>query len=310
MENGRVIYVVGPEEDISPALSALVGRYQIRVDTFLNAEDFLLAVPTQTAQLGTLLVAADLSGLSGLALLQQLRAQGLSAPVIVVTQHASHDTRAEALQLGATAVIEKQLVTAFLAARFAQIFPAMAALPGVKTSIRLRNNQLATFRMMSPDDAALEQAFVQGLSANTRYMRFFSLIKQLSPEMLEQFTNPEYPRTYALIATVSNAGQEQQVGEARYEPYGDSGVVEFAVVIADAWQNLGLGGRLMHGLAAAAAVAGVNRLEGQVLRNNHGMLKLMEALRFNFSPFDDDPTIVRASKNLRGDGDTSRPASS
>lgn len=304
MHQDSSIYVVGPDEAISLALSTLVGRYSISVETFLNAEDFLSVVPALDEQRTTLLIAAELPGLSGLALLKQLRAQGLSAPVIVLLEAACSDTRQEALQLGATAVIEKQLAIAFLAARFAQLFPGLKALPGAKTTVTLRNKQRATFRMMSPDDAALEQAFVQRLSPNSRYMRFFSLIKQLSPEMLEQFTNPEYPRTYALIATVSNAGQEQQIGEARFEPYGTSRVVEFAVVVADEWQGVGLGGRLMHGLIATAAVAGVRRLEGQVLRKNFGMLKLMEALRFSFSPLDDDPTIVRAIKDLRGDGDT------
>ncbi len=298
---------MGPGQAISHALGALVGRYEISVETFLSAEDFLAAVPAPDAKRGTLLIAAELPGLSGLALLEQLRTQGFLAPVIILLQTAKRDMRQEALQLGATAVIEKQLAVAFLAARFAQIFPGVTSLPGAKTTIALRNEQRATFRMMSPDDAALEQAFVKGLSANSRYMRFFSLIKQLSPEMLEQFTNPEYPRTYALIATVTNDGQEQQIGEARYEPYGNSGVVEFAVVVADDWQNLGLGGRLMHGLIATAAVAGVKRLEGQVLRRNIGMMNLMKALRFSFSPFEDDPKIVRAIRDLRGGDDSSAP---
>ncbi len=310
MKQDSIIYVVGPDHKLSIALSALVGRYSISVDTFLNAEDFLLAVPAPDAQRATLLIAAELTGMSGLALLKQLRAQGLPAPVIILLETACRDTREEALQLGATAVIEKQLAVAFLAARFAQLFPSVKALPGAKTTVALRNNERATFRMMSPDDAALEQAFVQELSANSRYLRFFSLIKQLSPEMLEQFTNPEYPRTYALIATVSDAGKEKQIGEARYEPYGDSGVVEFAVVVADKWQGVGLGGRLMHGLTATAAVAGVRRLEGQVLRKNYGMLKLMEALHFSFAPLDDDPTIVRAIKDLRAGEDVPGPVPS
>ena len=66
----------------------------------------------------------------------------------------------------------------------------------------------------------------------------------------------------------------------------------------------------MHGLIATAAVAGVQRLEGQVLRRNFGMLKLMEALRFSFSPFDDDPSIVRATKVLRDGEDSSSPVPS
>ena len=90
-----------------------------------------------------------------------------------------------------------------------------------------------------------------------------------------------------------------EIGAARYEPTAANCVAEFAVVVADDWQGRGIASQLMRGLITAAAMAGIKRLEGLVLRVNHRMLKLSRSLDFAPFPFEDDMTIVRVSKNLR-----------
>lgn len=247
-----------------------------------------------------MLVEADLSGLSGLSLVQRLRTQGFSQPLIVLSNMVNRGLRLQAVTLGATEVIEKPLVNAFLVDRLSDLFPGAAILPHpVGGSVELRAGQAVTFRVMTPDDADMVQAFVKRLSEESRFLRFFSGIDHLSPSMLDHFTHPKYPRTYALIATVTEAEQDREIGAARYEPTAVRCVAEFAVVVADDWQGRGIANQLMRGLITTAAVAGIKRLEGLVLRKNHRMLKLARSLGFTPSPFEDDSTIVRVSKNLR-----------
>ena len=55
----------------------------------------------------------------------------------------------------------------------------------------------------------------------------------------------------------------------------DTPTAEFALSVADDWQRLGLARALLDRLRASAAEAGVQRLYGSVLDENHGMLALM-----------------------------------
>lgn len=85
-------------------------------------------------------------------------------------------------------------------------------------SVELRDGSRITVRVMRSEDAAIEQEFVRQLSDRARILRFFSGLKQLSPYLLQSLTSPEFPETYALLASISDGGQERQIGVARYAP--------------------------------------------------------------------------------------------
>jgi len=85
---------------------------------------------------------------------------------------------------------------------------------------------------------------------------------------------------------------------ARYaiNPDGDS--CEFALVIADDMQGKGLGQKLMVALMEAARANGLSVIEGEVLSNNHKMLKLMARLGFTSKISEEDQGIVKVNKAL------------
>jgi acetyltransferase len=69
----------------------------------------------------------------------------------------------------------------------------------------------------------------------------------------------------------------------------DSTSCEFSLVVADAYSGQGLGTRLMRSIMEVARDKGLSRIEGLVLANNPGMLKLMRSLGFTVQPFAEDP---------------------
>jgi len=135
-------------------------------------------------------------------------------------------------------------------------------------------------RPIRPEDAALERRFVEGLSEQTRYFRFFYRLQELTPAMLARFTQVDYDRELALVAIVDTDTAPAFVGVARYIANPDGESAEFAVVVADAWQARGVGHVLMRRLIAAAKRRGLARLEGAVLRNNPNMIRFTESLGF------------------------------
>lgn len=155
-----------------------------------------------------------------------------------------------------------------------------------------------TIRPIQPEDRQIELAFVNGLSSNSRYLRFFSTVKELSPELLDRFTRVEFPEEMAFIATVQREGGEEEIGVARYAPGSTEGTAEFAVVVGDAWQGLGIGRELMHHLFIVAEDAGFQRIDGAVLKANAHMLRFCRELGFSVGGYPDDPQLVLVSKDL------------
>jgi acetyltransferase len=158
-------------------------------------------------------------------------------------------------------------------------------------------------RPIRPEDAEHLQSFARALSSESRYFRFISSAPEISPKALVRYTQIDYHRELALVATshssaTGNAEDERIVGVARYlvNPGGES--AEFAVVVADDWAGRGLGSRLMNGICEVARNKGVKQIEGFILANNRNMLKLMKDLGFVIHADPDDPAMRIAAKAL------------
>jgi len=153
-------------------------------------------------------------------------------------------------------------------------------------------------RPIRPEDADLEKTFVRGLSDEAKYFRFMETIQELTPAMLVRFTQIDYDQEMALMAVTEVAGQEVELGIARYAINPDGQSCEFALVVADEWQGKGVAHKLMSSLMDVARDRGLERIEGEVLRANQSMLKLMTRLGFEIKTSEDDDSIKRVSKAL------------
>src|SRR3954453_1595608 len=162
----------------------------------------------------------------------------------------------------------------------------------------LRDGSEIVIRLMGPEDAPSEQAFVQALSAESRYFRFMSTLRELPAETLHRFTHPDLDREVALIALAGVPAERRQIGVARCIAQAGELDAEFAVVVADDWQRRGVGKRLLCELMRAARAAGFTGLWGNVLASNERMLALMRALEFDISRVPEDAMLRRAAKNI------------
>ena len=154
-----------------------------------------------------------------------------------------------------------------------------------------------TVRPIRPDDAQMLQDLMQHLSPESRYFRFVSSITELPPTMLARFTLIDYDREMALVAvfkerTAGTDGEftetERIVGVSRYITNPDQSSCEFALVVADDFSGKGLGSRLMLSIMDVARERGLTEMDGLVLANNPGMLKLMRSLGFSVKTFAED----------------------
>jgi acetyltransferase len=160
-------------------------------------------------------------------------------------------------------------------------------------------------RPIRPEDAEPLQRFVRGLSDESRYMRFISMLRELTPGMLARYTRIDYDRELALVATVQLPNpehrghpQEEIIGFAHYLRNADGRGAEYALVIADTWQRHGLGRELLQGLLQVAREQRLDYIEGFVLAANRPMLGLMTRMGFHNDADEDDPALRRVWLSL------------
>ena len=194
-----------------------------------------------------------------------------------------------AVALDARVVIDPKRLADDLRYSHMAIHPYPTALIRNET---LRDGTKLLLRPIRPEDAQIEREFVEGLSEQSRYMRFFNPLKYLAPRLLARLTQVDYDRELALVATIGEGQEEHIAGVVRYSPNADGTSSEFAVTVADDFHGRGLGSLLMRRLIEAARAAGYQRLTGSVLESNDKMHVLMRKLGFKPAPKGEDMSIA------------------
>lgn len=162
----------------------------------------------------------------------------------------------------------------------------------------LRDGSKMMVRPIRPADASLELAFVEGLSAESRYTRFFSAARTLSPAMLARFTQVDYVHELALIGIAPGEGPPRMAGVARYSQVPGSTSCEFAITVTDVWQKRGIAAMLMRRLIDAARDNGFLHMSGSVMSMNTAMRPLMRALGFSVHADPEDATLLVYERDL------------
>jgi GNAT superfamily N-acetyltransferase len=130
-------------------------------------------------------------------------------------------------------------------------------------------------RPVRVDDEPLFVRLWPRLSADTVYRRFHSPLRGLSRESVHHLVDVDHDLREAVVAVVGG----EVVGVARYDRSpGDPATAEFAIVVEDAWQGVGLGRQLLTELTDLAARRGVSTLTATVQADNEPMLWLLRRL--------------------------------
>jgi acetyltransferase len=164
-------------------------------------------------------------------------------------------------------------------------------------TIRLRNGEEVTVRAMRPEDEPLIINMHARHSEHTIRMRYFSLVKTLSRDSLIRLCHLDYDREMALAAVKKDSAGDMMLGVSRYYLNPETGDAEFAVIVSDVYQRLGLGRQLLQRLIEVARERGVKRLVGLVLAENAPMLALTASLRFT-PPLPVEEGVVRVELSL------------
>ncbi|KAK8792760.1 hypothetical protein WA158_004924 [Blastocystis sp. Blastoise] len=127
------------------------------------------------------------------------------------------------------------------------------------------------------DRQCLEEAIRLGeVSARSLFFRFTRAIKRFSDAQLDYFTCLDYEKHFALGLALAQPGYKG-IATARYimDDVNDKSA-EWAVIVMDRYQGLGLGTMLFYALCQAAYVRGIKQLRAVVHPDNHSVLDWMK----------------------------------
>ena len=176
----------------------------------------------------------------------------------------------------------------------------MSSTPGgfVPVRLQLRDGRSVAVRQVRVEDREALQALMQRHSAESRYARFMSALRELPLRMLERAVHPAPDRELQLVAVVNEGVRESIVAGARYAAAPGSRDCEFAVTVEDVWQGVGLARQLLGTLMASAHARGFERMEGYILASNSRMLGLAQRLGFERVAYPEDPTVHLVRRTL------------
>ncbi len=139
-------------------------------------------------------------------------------------------------------------------------------------------------RPIRPDDEPAHREAIARMNPEDLYFRFFRAVHNVSHEQLARFTQIDYDREMALIATRARPdGSPETLGVVRAVSDADNITAEFAVIVRSDWHQHGLGQALMERIIRYCRRRGTRRLVGQVLASNTGMQALARRLGFTSS---------------------------
>ena len=159
-----------------------------------------------------------------------------------------------------------------------------------------QNGRRITLRPILPQDSGLLGQMLEGLSDASKWFRFHGAVKSFSANRLDYMSTVDHKKHVAFVITECNGDIEHVVADARYvvDTDGSQDSAEFAIVVDDQWQHLGLGEHCMKALTKTAFQNGLRWLHGDVLAHNERMIALMERCHFYCTPDRNDENIVRA----------------
>jgi len=148
-------------------------------------------------------------------------------------------------------------------------------------------------RQVRPEDSAAIREFVCGLSARSQYFRFFAAAAPPSSGLLLALSGGTGAD---ILLAIDADGTVIGHGMAADEPgrCGGAAATNIGLVVADSWQQHGLGTLLLSTLVSRAAGRGVKSLVLDVLPANTRMLGIIDR-RWPGAPRErtQDATIVR-----------------
>ena len=166
-----------------------------------------------------------------------------------------------------------------------------------ETMWKLRDGRTVILRPIKPEDEPLWLEMFQNFSEESIRLRFFQIIKDTPHETRIRYTNIDYDREIAIVPELTEDGRRKILGVVRVsiEPNGKAG--EIAFIVADPWQGLGLGTKMVDYVLEICKDMKLETIYAIMLPDNYRAITLMRKMGFIIAYLEDG--TVKGTLNLK-----------
>ena len=164
-------------------------------------------------------------------------------------------------------------------------------------TLTLRNGRDIAVRPVRPEDEGMYEEFFRHVSQDDLRLRFFGPVKAIEHAFVARLTQIDYGRSIALLALDEPSGS--LMGSVRLHADPDHRTGEYAILLRSDLKGIGLGWALMELIIEYARNEGLQRIHGEVLRENTTMLKMCRELGFDIREDRDDRSLFVVTLDVR-----------
>jgi GNAT superfamily N-acetyltransferase len=136
------------------------------------------------------------------------------------------------------------------------------------------------FRAIKPSDEDDMRRLFYRFSDQAVYYRYFSPIKTMPHNKMQEYVNVDYRYTMSIVGTIEESGVEKIIAEARYVRLNNEPRADTAFVVDECYQGKGIASYLFDLLIRIAREEGIVEFTADVLADNKSMLKVYEKAPF------------------------------
>ncbi len=152
---------------------------------------------------------------------------------------------------------------------------------GLEEWATLSSGRQVLLRPIRPEDEEAHHAYHAKLAPEDVRFRFFGMVRNFPHSEMARFTQIDYDREMAFIATaIDEHGQPETLGVVRTVTDPDNLHAEFAINVRSDLKNQGLGRLLLEKMIRYCRSRGTAEIIGQVLTDNRAMLGFVRNLGF------------------------------
>lgn len=145
-------------------------------------------------------------------------------------------------------------------------------------SKKLKDGTEIILRSIKPEDEPLWLEMFNNFSESSVWNRFFNIVKDPSHKFRARFCDINYENEIAIVAISKN--ENKMLGVVRFTLDVDKKSGELAFIVADPWQNKGLGTMMVEHLINICRKKKIETIYSFILPNNYGSIRFLKKLDF------------------------------
>ncbi len=162
----------------------------------------------------------------------------------------------------------------------------------LEEKVTLPNGKKLLIRPIRPEDEPAHHVFISKLTPEDIRFRFFGLLREIPHSQMARFTQIDYDREMAFIATAPDEhGQPETLGVVRTVTDPDNVRTEFAIIVRSDFQGQKLGRVLMEKMIRYCRERGTREIFMLTLFDNRAMQALAARFGFESRMSDDGETV-------------------